>query len=68
MRLLRQHDRWVQPKPQQNGTGKPAPYKVQAIFCTNIEQTPGARNNMVSTIVSIPGHCNKNKKPESVRL
>ena len=38
-----------------NGTGKPVPYKVQAKFCTNIAQSPGARNNMVSTIVPTPG-------------
>ena len=29
----------------------PFPTRVQTRFCTNIEQSPGARNNIVSTIV-----------------
>ena len=33
--------------------------RVQTKFCTNIAQSPGARNSMVSTIVSIPGSRNK---------
>ena len=34
-----------------NGTDKSVPYRVQAKFCTNIEQSLGMRNNMVYAIV-----------------
>ena len=48
-----------------SGTVKSVPYMVRRK--TQL-RTCVTRNVTVSTIVSIPGHCNENKKTESVRL
>ena len=48
-----------------SGTDESVPYMVR---CKTQLRTCVTRNVTVSTIVSIPGHCNENKKTESVRL
>ena len=55
IQFLRLPDRWVPAKPWQTERINPFPTRVQMKICTNIAQSPLARNDMVSSNFSIPG-------------